>query len=299
MSEEPAEYKTGQDMTATEVAVRELIYPLDQKVKQLSADFIESHDGLSESVALANSNIDLLIQRTTNPPKPESQHDKLFEALAKAQGEIQNAEAREEAEVKNKEGKFLYSFKYADLAACLDVIRKPLSDNGLALIQIPSLGDSRDGINAVHMRTVLGHGESGQSISCEMTMYPEKSGPQAVGGCMSYLRRYSLCSLLGVAQFDDDARAATVDPDDYERLTPEQIDEILVLADKHFKKDADAKVNRMLDKAFQVTAVGDIPAAHFNSAINLLNNQAKREKSQAKKPKPDTTESKAEPGADG
>ena len=280
MSELPAAEKQIHDIVTP---VKNRVAALDVTVKQLSKDFIESHDGLSESAALASSNIDLLIQRTTNPPKPEPQHDKLFEALAKAQGQIQNAEAREEAQVKNKEGKFLYSFKYADLAACLEVIRKPLSDNGLALIQIPSLGDNKDGISAVHMRTVLGHGESGQSISCEMTMYPEKGGPQAVGGVMSYLRRYSMCSLIGVAQFDDDARTATIDPDDYERLSPEQIDEILVLADKHFKQDADAKVDRMLDKAFQVTAVADIPADLFDSAINLLNNQAKREKAQAKK----------------
>ena len=268
------------DITATEVLIRQTIAPLESRTKKL------------------RDSVDHVMHRMDNIEKPATpQHDKLFTALAVAQGLIQNAEAREEAEVKNKEGKFLYSFKYADLAACLDVIRKPLSDNGLALIQIPSLGDSKDGINAVHMRTVLGHGESGQSISCEMTMYPEKSGPQPVGGVMSYLRRYSLCSLIGVAQFDDDARAATIDPDEYERLSPEQIDEILVLADKHFKKDADAKVNRMLDKAFQVTAVADIPADLFDSAINLLNNQAKREKAQAKKPP--TSESKEEPGADG
>lgn len=227
------------------------------------------------------------------PVKP--QYDKLYAALAKAQGEITAAEAKSEVEVRKKEtNAFLYSFKYADLAACLDVIRKPLSDNGLALIQIPSLLDG----GVVQMETILGH-ESGQSISCTMTMVPDRTGPQAIGTCMSYLRRYSLCAMVGVAQFDDDAKSAEADPDDYERLSPEQIDEILVLADKHFKQDADAKVNRMLDKAFQVTAVGDIPTKLFDSAINLLNNQAKREKAQAKKPKPPTTESKEEPGADG
>ena len=248
------------------------------------------------------------------PPGP--QYDKLYAALAKAQGEIQAAEANKEAEIRKKDdySVVLYTFKYADLAACLEVIRKPLSDNGLALIQIPSLLQG----NVVQVKTILGH-ESGQSIDCTMTMIPGKEGPQAIGTCISYLRRYSLSAMIGVAQFDDDAQSAIADPDDYERLTPEQIDEILVLADKHFKQDADAKVNRMLDKAFQVTAVGDIPSAHFDSAINLLNNQAKREKAQAKLPKPKadaeirdqlekmadagnkplTTESKEEPGADG
>lgn len=241
--------------------------------------------------------IDRLLALEKVPTTPEPKHDKLYAALAKAQGEIKAAEAKSEAEVRKKEtNAFLYSFKYADLAACLEVIRKPLSENGLALIQIPSI----DG-NVVSIRTIIGH-ESGQSISCVMTMTPDKSGPQAIGTCMSYLRRYSLCAMVGVAQFDDDAQSATADPDDYERLSPEQIDEILVLADKHFKRDADAKVNRMLDKAFQVTIVGDIPAKLFDSAINLLNNQAKREKAQTKKPaktpRPESEPKDREPGED-
>lgn len=278
MSEEQAEHGTGPEMTAAEVQIRQIIAPIDHGLKKL------------------RESVDHVMHRMDNIEKPpaEPKYDLLYAALAKAQGEIQAAEMNQESQVKNREGKFLYSFKYADLAACLEVIRKPLSDNGLALIQIPSLLQG----NVVQIKTILGH-ESGQSIDCTMTMTPDKEGPQAIGTCISYLRRYSLSAMIGVSQFDDDAQTATVDPDDYERLTPEQIDEILVLADKHFKKDADAKVNRMLDKAFQVTAVGDIPAKLFDSALNLLNNQAKREKAQAKKPKPDTTESKAEPGADG
>jgi len=294
------------NMTAPEVI--KLIAPLDDKVSQLSKDFIESHnslnglihhqagtlsdindwidshdkriEGLTNGIGRLNERQDNL-EALAADPKPK--YDKLYAALAKAQGDIQAAEAKSEAEIRKKDDHavVLYTFKYADLAACLEVIRKPLSENGLALIQIPSI----DG-NVVTIRTIIGH-ESGQSISCIMTMTPDRSGPQAIGTCMSYLRRYSLCAMIGVAQFDDDAKSAEADPDDYERLSPEQIDEILVLADKHFKKGADAKVDRMLDKAFQVTAVADIPANLFDSAINLLNNQAKREKAHANKAKPE------------
>lgn len=282
MSDNQAEYKTGQDMTATEVSQRtaeqghniELIH---NKIELLENRFTSGEKNIA---MLALDITDL-----QNKPPPEPQFDQLYAALAKAQGDIAAAEASQE--------NTHFDYRYANLQDCLDACRKPLSESELAVIQLPTIDDG-----VVYMRTILGH-SSGQSIEQTMTMKPEKDGPQAIGSVITYLRRYMLCAIVGIGQQDDDANLATADPDDYERLTPEQIDEILVLADKHFGKDADAKVNRMLDKAFQVTAVGDIPATHFDSAINLLNNQAKREKAQAKKPKPDTTESKEEPGADG
>ena len=52
---------------------------------------------------------------------------KLSEALAKAQGAMQNA-------VKDSSNPFFKS-TYADLASVWDACRKPLSDNGLAIIQ--------------------------------------------------------------------------------------------------------------------------------------------------------------------
>ncbi len=223
-----------------------------------------------EGLASVNEWIDSTDKQleTLKPGPP--QHDKLFAALAKAQGDIAAAEA--------SQTNTHFDYTYANLQNCLDACRKPLSDNELAVIQRPTIDDG-----VVHMHTILGH-SSGQFIEDTMPMKPEKDGPQAIGSVITYLRRYMLCAIVGIGSQDDDANLASADQDDYERISPEQIDEILVLADKHFKQDADAKVNRMLDKAFQVTAVGDIPESHFDSAINLLNNQAKREKAQAKKP---------------
>jgi len=200
--------------------------------------------------------------------KPD--YDKLFAALAIAQGQIQSA-------IADKENTH-FNFKYADLDACWEACRKPLSENELCIVQIPSVGES----GAVTMRTILGH-SSGQSISCTYSMHPDKGGPQALGSCMTYLRRYSLCSMVGISQEDDDANAATADPDEYVRISKTQVDEVLVLADKLFGKSADAVVDRMLAKVFQVTTVADIPEALHQEALNLLENQSKREKEQAKK----------------
>ena len=282
---------------------------VEERLTQLSKDFIESHDTLQDGVLKLRQNLNGIEAMLEGLEKSPPDRAELYAALAKAQGEIQAAEANKEAEIRKKDdySVILYTFKYADLAACLEVIRKPLSDNGLALIQIPSLGEN----NEVHMRTVLGH-ESGQTISCEMTMSPEKGGPQAIGTCMAYLRRYSLCALIGVAQFDDDAASATKGPGEYDRLTPRDIDEILVHADDLFGDDADAVLDDMLKAVFpDKHHLADIPANQLKPVLRRLTNaKKKRDKKAAdearspvaepKKPKSkDTTEGKTEPGADG
>ncbi len=207
-----------------------------------------------------------------NPPIAlTQQHADIYKALAVAQGDIQAADASSEADMGT------YKYRYADLAACLEVIRKPLSDNGLCLIQIPSL----DGTE-VHMQTVIGH-ESGQSISCTMSMQSEKGSPQAIGATMTYLRRYSLCSMIGVAQFDDDAASATKGPDEYDRMTPRDIDEVLVKADELFGDDADDVLNDLLVQVFpDIHHLADIPADQLKAVLKRLQNAKNKRDKKAK-----------------
>lgn len=211
----------------------------------------------------------------------DPRRDELFFALSVAQGEIKAA-------IADKENTH-FGFKYADLDACWDACRKPLADNELCIIQIPSVGES----GAVNMETILGH-SSGQSISSHYTMHPDKSTPQALGSCMTYLRRYMLCAMVGISQEDDDANMATKDPDEYDRVSKTQMNEILVSAENLFGKSADAVVERMLSKVFELTSVKDIPRDLFEEAMNLLKNQSVREKKQAKKPTKAELEAKRE-----
>lgn len=109
-------------------------------------------------------------------------------ALAKAQGAM-------EAATKDAKGNY---GKYATLAAIWDACRKPLSDNGLAVIQMPSVEG-----NTVKVRTVLVH-ESGEQIEDTCEAVAADPSPQKVGGVITYLRRYSLAAFVGVAPDDDD-----------------------------------------------------------------------------------------------
>jgi hypothetical protein len=222
--------------------------------------------------------VDLIDAAVAVKMKPE--RDKLFASLALAQGEISAAESSQTNEH--------FDYTYANLQNCLDACRKPLAKNELAVIQLPTVVDG-----VVQVTTILGH-SSGQSISQTMSMQPDKGGPQAVGSCITYLRRYMLCAMVGIGQQDDDANLATKDPDEYARISKTQMDEILVLAENLFGKSADAVVERMLAKVFELTSVKDIPADLFDQAKTLLENQAKREKKQTKKPAKSDKEKLAE-----
>ena len=105
-----------------------------------------------------------------------------------------------------------HNAKYADLASVWAAIRKPLTDNGLAVIQTTE--PYQDGITVV---TTLLH-TSGESftarLSCEVPKSkPDKNGQikpniQGLGSTITYLRRYSLTAMVGVAPIDDDGEAA-------------------------------------------------------------------------------------------
>jgi hypothetical protein len=93
--------------------------------------------------------------------------------------------------------------KYADLAAVLDAIRKPLADNGLSVTQTTEI---RDGGGFV-LVTTLRHA-SGQWVASEYPL-PIAAKPQELGSALTYARRYSLSAIACIAaDEDDDAEGA-------------------------------------------------------------------------------------------
>jgi hypothetical protein len=116
-------------------------------------------------------------------------------ALAKAQGEITGA-------TKDKKNPH-FKNDYADLASVWDACRPALTKNGLAVVQ--TVGAEGP---AVAVTTTLMHA-SGEWISGTLTMTAQQNTPQGVGSVITYARRYSLASVVGVAPEDDDGNAAS------------------------------------------------------------------------------------------
>jgi hypothetical protein len=119
---------------------------------------------------------------------------KFAEAMAAAQGEMENAK-------KNATNPHFRS-NYADLAEVLNTVRPVLSRHGISITQFPSYGDG-----LVHVETIIAH-KSGEWMSEKCSAPAQKQDPQGVGSAISYLRRYSLAAVCGLAQEDDDAQAA-------------------------------------------------------------------------------------------
>lgn len=207
--------------------------------------------------------------------EPAMKHDKLFAALAKAQGEITSAELDAEGQA----GTRVYS--YATLTSVMTAVRKPLSDNGLSIIQMPER--TRQGeVDLLRLTTILAH-ESGQSISNVFEMYPPKQDPQGIGSAMTYMRRYTVMAIIGIAGAnDDDAEGTKAEP---KTITSAEADSILSLADDLFGDDANALLDRMCDKVFGVASIPKIPEGQADVALTRIKNTRKR-KDEEKEPKP-------------
>lgn len=123
-----------------------------------------------------------------------SELSELAKALCVAQSQIKGA-------VKDSANPFFKS-KYADLESVWEAIRKPLTDQGLSVVQ---LMDWREGHPVLVTRLLH---TSGQFIESVMPLFMKAQDPQALGSAMTYARRYSLAAIVGVPQIDDDGEAA-------------------------------------------------------------------------------------------
>ena len=169
-----------------------------------------------------------------NQEKEAPLNKELFTALAKAQGEIENA--------KKDTANDFFKSKYADLASVINAAKKPLADNGLSILQLTEI----DANGNLILITQLSH-SSGQFIRGAYPIKPvkdtlkafakdasgnvlkdkwgkelktetlDKEGlpifleitPQQIGSAITYARRYAYSAIIGIAQEDDDGNSAS------------------------------------------------------------------------------------------
>lgn len=117
----------------------------------------------------------------------------LYKALAAFQAEVPNI-------YKNSTG---YGYKFSDLGEINDIIKPLLTKNGLGYVQ-PLDGES--------LKTIIFHVESSESIESSVAIpqhvqLAKMNEFQVLGSAITYLRRYSLSSMLGLIT-DEDADAA-------------------------------------------------------------------------------------------
>lgn len=118
---------------------------------------------------------------------------KLAQALSKAQAEMPVVRM-------NAQNPFLKN-KYADLGAVIETSRPVLAKHGLSIAQFPTSTGDQIGVTSILMH------ESGEyieeTISIPATDSKGLSVAQSAGVVISYLRRYSWASMLGLYADED------------------------------------------------------------------------------------------------
>ena len=132
--------------------------------------------------------------------------NELAAALAKAQSQFTAVPKTKTATIKTKAGA-TFTYKYADLADCLQMAIPHLSANGIAFTQPHKIVDG-----ALRVVTLLLHssGQWMESDGIEVSEYISNDrgvsirvDPQAFGGELTYYRRYDGCSFIGIAPDED------------------------------------------------------------------------------------------------
>ncbi len=161
----------------------------------------------------------------------------LYAALSLAQGKVENA--------KKTSSNPHFKSKYSDLATIWDVIREPLTSEGLSVLQLPCEAPT----DHVGLLTVIAH-KSGQSVSERFFLkLKDSSNPQQAGSAFTYMKRYVLLGVAGIASEDDDGNAAT-------GRAPGPVSAAPAV-------DYTATIKEALDRLTEALAKGDEPGARM------------------------------------
>lgn len=182
-------------------------------------------------------------------------------AIAGAKSEIPVIAKRRTASFTMKDGGNK-SYNYEDMAIIAETIDPILSKYGLSY----RYRSTQEGLT-VTVTCIISHKDGHfeeTSLSAANDPSGNKNAIQAIGSAISYLQRYSLKLALGLAAAkDDDAKQADFDP-----ISPEQLDELLALADEVGAEKA------AFCRWAKIESFADIAAKDFEKAKKAL--EAKR-----------------------
>lgn len=124
----------------------------------------------------------------------------LYAALARAQAKFKPIRKNREVQITMKSGG-KFKFRYADIEEINAATREALTSEGLSIIQ-PVKSDPSNGAHWIE--TTLLHASGGTLDSRIDVKPPQAYGdPKEFGAAVTYLRRYAVSALLGLAADDD------------------------------------------------------------------------------------------------
>ncbi|GAA5418055.1 hypothetical protein Pryu01_03137 [Paraliobacillus ryukyuensis] len=197
---------------------------------------------------------------------------KIAPALAKAWSELENPKHNSSVKVNTKSGSS-YTFDYTDLGGILDEAKRVYKENDLVIVQ-NAYTNVLDGKQFVSVETMILH-SSGEFVKSEPLQMQASTSIQDMGGQVTYMKRYSLSAMLGIAtEKDDDANGAS--GNDYEQTskqTKQASSKQVGLIKMQVKKIASAKSKNDEDiyQALKVSDVTKLTSNQASKAITTLN----------------------------
>ena len=192
--------------------------------------------------------------------------------------------------------------KYASLGAHLELCESTLDSHGLIMLQT---------VNGSHEKAILiatlCHPESGQWIKSYFPLPNPKNDSQGLGASVTYMRRYSINSMLGLTAEDDDGESACIRikpetkgqaapssskfveapktnqsdmqkasnfPIAPQKLSPAQVG-ILKSLEKKLDAACLAKINKWLNFSYKTTIIDELPVNDFNKILGTYENAVK------------------------
>lgn len=157
-----------------------------------------------------------------------------------------------------------HNSKYAGLAETLAEIREKLTDCGLSVSWRTEQSE-----NVVRVTCIVSH-VAGHSEQTTLAAAPDDSGKknsiQAIGSTVTYLERYTLFAILGLASTDqdDDGRAAARP----KTITQEEADHLDALAAR--VEGGKSRLENYLQQKFGSADPANIPANQYKHVLSIV-----------------------------
>jgi hypothetical protein len=188
-------------------------------------------------------------------------------AMANFKKDAPNIIKKSKVDFSSQKGRTHYN--YANLADIMNQVSELLSANGLTVSWRVTKQDEKNICVAGRITHILGHFEE-TTLCAAPDLSGNKNSIQAVGSTISYLERYTMLSIVGLAthEMDNDGKPETK----IEYITEKQVSEIIDMLD-----------NTNSDKAkfleyYGVEDIQSIPKKQYQQVVSTLKAKLKESK---------------------
>ena len=158
------------------------------------------------------------------------------------------------------------SYSHASLANIVYAVNTSMSPFGLRTFWTTEQPEGKVRVTCVCTHT-LGYSES-TSLIADADTSGTKNSIQAMGSTITYLQRYTLLSLTGLATHEQDTDA--IPPEDLEPVNDMQYASLIDMLES---TESDQK---KFCSFFKIKELGELPATKFDQAMNMLKKKVKK-----------------------